>query len=370
MPHIVSVDNKEMFEQFSNEGYVGVRFPLKYYKKIKEGPLKGRDIYYLLSTIYDIFADLKRVKVADKIFVHVKGEQKIFGVFRAASTFLESPIIPKVFRSYNLLKERLVEKKLPPLSESDFLWQVSIKSDEKLYFDEGFDANEIFKLKDLCQGIWTIPERWKYEDKQKTVRPLLPEEGDKLIELLWKYNPPGPSKSHVASKNLKQFKTIGLPLVPTNGYVRDEKLMEAWVMANALKPEDSDAYQNIKGVFGDFSFIANTIRSFYIKFMDIFGYYENTNPKVYKIIETKTKEASKEHVDQLFKYMKWIAEFLCENDLNRVKSFLVAREFPREVSQYSKKSNYENLKLVQYSLSNRRMIFQKLTPQPNLEAFT
>jgi hypothetical protein len=370
MPHIISVDNKETFEHFLHDGYIGVRLPAKYYKKIKKGALEKRDARFLLGTIYDIFADLKRVKIGDEIFIHVKGEQRVFGVFRAASTFLESPEIPEEFGSQNLLKEKLVGRSLPSLSEKDFLWQVSIKeSDKELYFIEGFDANEIFKLKDLCQGIWTIPERWKYEDKEKTVRPLLPEEGEKLIELLKKYNPNGPSKSHICQKSLKQFKEIKLPLAPIDGYVRDEKLIEAWIMANALNPEVTDAYENIKGVFGDFSFIANTLRSFYIKFMDVFGYFENTKSKEYKIIEIKTKEALKEHVDQLFKYVQWIAEFLCGNDLNRVKGFLVAKEFPVEVSQLLKKNKHGNLRFVQYSLADGRLVFKKFAPEHQLANF-
>jgi hypothetical protein len=369
MPHIISVDNKSTFLQFLREGYIGVRLPQKYYKDIKEGVLSVRKLNALLATIYDIFADLKRVKVDDEIFIHVKGEQKIFGVFRADSIFLESPAIPEEFRSTNLLKEKLVNKKLPSLSESDFLWQVSIKSDENLYFDEGFDANEVFKLKDLCKGIWTIPERWKYEDKEKTVRPLLPEEAEKLIELLLKDNPNGPSNVSVSAKNMSNFRKIELPLVPINGFVRDEKMLEAWVMANAFKPEDVEAYENSKSVFGGFSFIANTIRSFYIKFMDVFGFERKDNFRVYKIMELKTKEASVKDADQLIKYLKWIAEFLCENDLSKVYGFLVAKEFSDEVSKFLNKHGFINLELVKYILFDKRLLFKNFTPQRELSAF-
>jgi len=146
----------------------------------------------------------------------------------------------------------------------------------KLYFEEGFNANEVFKLKDLCKGIWTIPERWKYEDKAKTVRPLTPEEGKILIELLRRANPDESSNPlNIKPKNLNSFRQIELPLKPDkNGYIRHEKLLEAWIVANAYNPEDMDAYNNIKRVFGNFDFIANTIRAYHIKFMDIFGYAE------------------------------------------------------------------------------------------------
>ncbi len=369
MPHIISVDDKSTFLQFLSEGYIGVRLPQKYYRDIKEGALSVKKLNALLATIYDIFADLKRVKVDDEIFIHVKGEQKIFGVFRASSIFLESPDIPEEYRSNNLLKEKLVNKKLSPLSKSDFLWQISIKSDESLYFDEGFDANEVFKLKDLCKGIWTIPERWKYEDKEKTVRPLLPDEGEKLIELLRKNNPKGPSNSSVFPKNMSNFKKIELPLAPINGIVRDEKLMEAWIMANAIKPEDLKAHENIKNIFGDFSFIGNTIRSFYIKFMDVFGYMEKNNCRTYKIIELKTKEASLEHIRQLVKYVTWIAEFLCGNDLNKVYGFLCAKEFPNTVLNFLNEHRLMNLELVRYAPSDKRLIFQKFTPNSELSTF-
>ncbi|MEM3696296.1 MAG: hypothetical protein QXQ94_02160 [Candidatus Bathyarchaeia archaeon] len=369
MPHIISVDNKSTFLQFLREGYIGVRLPKKYYRNTKQKSLSIAELNALLATIYDIFADLKRVKKDDQIFIHVKGEQKIFGAFRAESTFLENPSIPEEFRSSNLLKEKLVNKKLPSLSESDFLWQISIKSDEGLYFDEGFDANEVFKLKDLCKGIWTIPERWKYEDKEKTVRPLLPEEGKKLIELLRKNNPKGPSNSSVFSKNLSNFKKIELPLVPINGLVRDEKLMEAWIMANAFEPEDLKAHENIKNIFGDFSFIANTIRSFYIKFMDVFGFLERNDCRIYKIIELKTKEASFEHINQLVKYMVWIAEFLCENNLSKVYGYLCAKEFSSDAVKFLQENKPTNLELIRYTLSDKCLIFHKFIPNSELTTF-
>jgi len=369
MAHIISVDDESTFLQFLKEGCIGVRLPQSYYARMREGEFSVKALNGLLATIYDIFADLKRVKINDEIFIHIKGEQKIFGVFRAASTFLESPTIPEEFKSSNLLKEKLMGKKLPSLSENDFLWQVSIKSDENLYFNEGFDANEVFKLKDLCKGIWTIPERWKYEDKEKTVRPLLPEEAEKLIDLLRKSNPKGPSNSRINPKDMSNFKKIELPLVPINGYVRDEKLMEAWIMANAFKPEDPKAYENIKSIFGDFSFIANTIRSFYIKFMDVFGFMEKDDSRIYKIIELKTKEASLEHIDQLVKYMVWIAEFLCGNDLSKVCGFLCAKEFSNAVVKFFNEHRLMNLGLVKYELSNKRLIFHKFTPNSELTDF-
>ncbi|MEM2130350.1 MAG: hypothetical protein QXZ70_07110 [Candidatus Bathyarchaeia archaeon] len=203
MPHVISVDNKETFEQFVNEGYIGVRLPLKYYKDLKKGTLESRKLTFLLATIYDIFADLKRVKINDEIFVHVKEEQEIFGVFRAVSTFLENPQVPEIFKSSNLFKERIKKEKFPSLSPSDFLWQVSIKPDERFFFNKGFDANDVLRLKDRCQGIWTIPERWKYEDKPKTVRPLLPEERSQMVRLLQKYNPQGPSCVSLTPKKLE-----------------------------------------------------------------------------------------------------------------------------------------------------------------------
>ncbi len=369
MPHIISVDDEETFLHFLAEGYIGVRLPQKYYDYIGKESLSKRKLDALLKTIYDIFADLKRVKVDDEIFIHVRGEQRIFGVFRANSPFLESPTIPNEFRSSNLLLEKLWGKKLPALSETDFIWQVSIKSDRDFYFDEGFDANEVFRLKDLCKGIWTIPERWKYEDKEKTVRPLLPEEAEKLIVLLRESNPKGPSNSKVFPKDMSGFNRIELPLVPVNGFVRDEKLMEAWIMANAVKPEESDAYENIKNVFGDFSFVANTIRSFYIKFMDIFGYMKQDDCRIYKIIELKTSEASPKDLDQLVKYVAWIAEFLCGNDLNKVYGFLCAKKFPKAVVELLNKYNSMKLKLVEYVASNKRLTFKDFIPNSKLSTF-
>jgi len=138
-------------------------------------------------------------------------------------------------------------------------------------------------------------------------------------------------------------------MTPLKGLVRDEKLMEAWLMANSVKPEDKKAYKNITEIFGKFDFVANTIRSYYIKFMDIFGYEEKNGQREYKIIELKTEKATLEDLKQLIKYINWIAEFLAEKNLNRVEGFLVGKKFDIEIiNQSDEKKLWDSIKLVEY----------------------
>lgn len=139
-------------------------------------------------------------------------------------------------------------------------------------------------------------------------------------------------------------------------------------MANAVQPEDMEAYRNITEVFGEFSFIANTIRSFYIKFMDVFGYHKQANYLVYKIIEIKAMDASQKDVYQLVKYVEWIAEFLCGNNLGRMKGFIIAKEFPADILKSFKEHAYRNIVFINYSVSNARLFFRIFTPESKLES--
>ena len=331
MPHIISVPDQGSFSKFLKEGFIGVRLPRSFYKNIQERPFTDKKRRGLLGTIYDIFADLKRIKVGDEIFLHVKGEQAVYGVFRASSRFMENPVIPHQFKSQNLLVERFEETEIP---YEVFPWQVAVSTPPTGAYKNPFDANEIFRIKELTRKIWSVPERWKYEDKEKTVRPLLPEEGKELIALIQEVNRNEQEKIYVEPKDLRSFNEIILPMSPLNGKARDEKIIEAWLMANSIGPEDREAHSNITQILGKFDFVANTIRSYYIKFMDVFGYRIGSDGlKEYRVVEMKTNEATLAHLLQLIGYIRWIAEFFADNDLNRVKGFLIAKNFRWEIQQ-------------------------------------
>ncbi|MEM3526360.1 MAG: hypothetical protein QXV37_03010 [Candidatus Jordarchaeaceae archaeon] len=68
----------------------------------------------------------------------------------------------------------------------------------------------------------------KFSNKKISVKAYGPFSIDgKLIELLEKSNPNGPSGSKVSPKDMSDFRKIELPIIPVDGYVADEKLMEA-----------------------------------------------------------------------------------------------------------------------------------------------
>jgi len=359
VPHIISVDDEETFERFTREGYVGVRFPAKYYDEYQGQQVSARKLASFLGTMYDIFADLKRVKPGDEIFLHVKGQQRIFGVFVATTRFLEDPSVPAAVQSINLTMDLLSSGNLPLMPANMFPWQVGICSKLDQCFSDGFESNQVFRIKELTRQVWTVPERWKYEDKEKTVRPILPDEAGPLTALLDYANRAARRSLVVNSKDLIHFRPISLPMALINGQIRDEKLLEAWLMENAITPEDEAAHRNLLEVLGEFTFVANTIRSFYIKFMDVFGFKQDSDQdRTFKIVETKKGEVESKHIDQLARYVKWVTEFLAENDFQKVRGYIIGREFAQDALSLLQRRIAEGIDLVSIRYAYRNGRFQ------------
>jgi hypothetical protein len=158
-----------------------------------------------------------------------------------------------------------------------------------------------------------------------------------------------------------------------DGSIRHEALVHAW-LARALAQRQEQAIR----VFGDWDYVTNQYPASpykpvqWMDKIDIFGYIvktitEEATPTVvrYKIIEVKKgRVRSSNEINQLIKYVDWIAHTRAGGDYGLVDAYLVAHDYTDNVVQYVQDTlpkdfvtprrpyapgRWEQLRLIRYS---------------------
>ena len=350
--HIINCE-EFLFHNYRNNGYIGVGIVIK-----RTTP---KALSNACRTTYSMYADMKTVFPGDMIFIHA-GEY-IYGVFKAMSTFKEDPNVNRQFLSANIhygprpnsptsgwrtmMNIPLQNIQIPPNDYRQLSISNYVENGKNLCFEKGFLANEVFNLKRKGK-IWSIPERWKYPDAARTIRPIMLTEARELIKLLERENDSG-NTLIIQPKDLNSFSDIQLILDPR--VVEDEKIIEAWLCQNLGTPQ-------LRNIFGNFTCYGNNVQIGYLKGIDIFGYVEGVHGIVkYKVIEIKTGALTfKDNTDvikQTLGYMDWVIEFLGNGDPNMVDGYIVARSFDWDfqnfVQCYNRVNIGRNLSLVKFN---------------------
>ncbi len=350
--HIINVSDENSFLQtYVPQGYLGVGLVLSKYTP--NGLSNG------CKASYSMYADMKTIRQGDIIFVHA-GE-RIYGVFRAESEFVEDSAVNPLFQSQNihyrsnpsihgsgwLKNAQAIQQAHPSLSDYR---QIAIShyvdNGINLSFPRGFDSREVFNARQKGRIISVPADRWRYPDSSRIVRPLLTFESWELIKLLERENSDSTIRSTVTHKNMNGFLPIKLLLDPT--IVQDEKIIEGYICENLGRDPNLDACT------GAFSSFGNNVPApgGYTKMMDIFGYQMFSNQaKKFKIIEVK-KDACDfpSHIQQLMEYMDLVSENVASGDLKNVEGIFVAREFsPDAISFVSNFNQFgRTIRLVQF----------------------
>lgn len=353
--HIINCSS-EVFEEFVSNGYIGVGIvtPVDQTRRSKMSALQ---------TSYSMIADMKSIREGDFVFIH--SDQKIYGVFEAATEFLEQPDIPDHYKSDNLKIEEW--ERASSFPDFPFCRQIAIKPHGNLCFVNGFDSTEVFKLKGEGK-IWTIPDRWRYTDTNRAVRPLTMQEAKCLIEILMRENSDSEDRRAFNPKALSSFNKIFLVLEPLSGHreLRGEKILESWILDNATERQGNALeHRNVVDSIGKMTYYGNNIPAFYLNFIDIFSYYQQDDKvSKFRVIELKkgnltdaSYESEKNELRQLIDYLDWVVKTKAGGDTKKVEGILVARRFSDKYKNYvrerDKIESGNRIKLIEYALFRR-----------------
>jgi len=343
--HIINCDENEFFNSFLQGGYLGVGLVIT--------STTPQGLSRACRTSYSMYADMKTIRVGDMIFVHAG--QKIYGAFKAVTEFSENPRTTRHFLSKNIHYN-------PNPSERNSGWRNNInetidvgyyrriaithftkESGENLCFINGVDANEIFELRSK-RKIWSIPERWKYGDTARTVRPFMENETLELLKIIDRENANNIERRTITPARLDSYRPIDFILNPD--IVVNEKIIEGWILENIGRHDDLD------NALGPLTSFGNNMPAGYLKFMDIFGYQElSTGIKKYKVIEVKTNDCVfPNDINQLLGYTDWVVENIAEGDYKIVESIMIAKDFNNDCISFVENFNTtaRNIHLIKF----------------------
>ena len=354
--HIVTCDSKDRLREFVENGYVGVR-------PIPPKKLTERGLLSKLGTNWDIVADLKRVKPGDLIFLHA--DRSLYGLFAATSCFGEESDTPRVYKSKNLNIRYWTENKeywpsdienaYDQVREStELCWKAGIQSVEGRYFDKPLDVMDIFRRASVGE-IQTIPVRFWY-DGEKTVKPMLQSEKEKIAELLTSFNSGIPSTRSVQPYDTRDLREITIDLHSYRNKVSCEKILEAYIMENITSDEGTpQAREETRKLVGDVDFFANTVYTYYTNYIDVFCQRKVDGENENMVVELKrgAPDPFPKTLEQVTDYASWIRLYM-ERGAHageKVVSIIVARTINKSYMNWKKKNPQANVRLFTYDFA-------------------
>ncbi|MCF8082580.1 MAG: hypothetical protein K9M96_05770 [Deltaproteobacteria bacterium] len=357
--HLVTAQDFDTFQEMLDRG------------KVFCGPIvptKNTNRSQRWKSTVDMVADLCRVKEGDIIFVQVIGGN-IYGAFRATTSFMENPDIPDCYRASTLSYYpeggwyHTDGEKFP---DGDYYWSCAIENFPELYFEKGISHRDLFDLK-FRGVVWTIPERFKYNDKAKTVKPLDIAELSSILKLFQRDNRGMTSNRIIEPCDLENWDFVFPSLSTWYDMLENEKQLEGAII-KLLR----DGHPETQQIFGELSFVANAIPSFYLDFMDIYG-YQRRNENIFRHVVIELKKDGYEGqigfsgcpVNQVLRYRDWIVQNRAKGDVRAVDSFVVAKFFDQEYIDSTEILNnafgYKVARLVEYEVENNTLTLEEVT---------
>lgn len=332
--HLINCISMNELERFVQCGYVGVG---PFYPSPN---MTNRQVSKRLQILWDVIADLKRVRPGDVLFLHSEGI--IVGPFIFETTFLESAQLPPILQSHNLSPDQwlssLSEFSQIQMEEYGYVAAIVEPSDS---VHNRANLMEIF-LRQSMGTFNAIPPRFMYGDTKKIVKPLLRHELLQLLDIL--NHSTSLEVSQSSNYSTSGLREIELDLHNYGGHLFCEKILEAWFMEN-MHPS-SNNYEMVSSILGEFNAFSNSIYTYYTNFLDVFAYHESTTSNItycnscnsmikniisdMKIVELKRDWISDYNsiLGQVQSYLRWACSVLNPNA--NATAFIVAAGFSQE----------------------------------------
>lgn len=349
--HIINIPDENYFiNTCIPNGFLGVG--------IVVGSQTPQGLSKSCATSYSMYADMKTIRVGDMIFVHAGN--KIYGVFKAESEFMEDSTAPNQYHSKNIhyypnpnIQNSGWQGNFQQLNTNDYrriaISHFTDSQARNISYSKGFDSTDVFDLK--YQGkIFTIPERWKYTDAARTVRPLLYFESLEILKLLEIENADIASRFTIQPMTLQAY--LPIEFILNDNIVENEKIIEGWICSQIGKNATVDA------IFNDFTSFGNNIPIGYLKFIDILGYKELISGiRKYKIVEVKKGDCVyPDNINQLVDYQNKVATNIVNGNFKLIEGLLVAKSFSQDcidfITQFNQTGRTIKLISFQYNPPN------------------
>jgi len=269
--HILTCDDENILDYFINTGMAGIR-PVK----SKKGSLNKT-----VELNWDILADIARIKKGDYVFLHSKGF--IQGVFEVTSNPIIEQNYARLFNGpnieTNIWKNNWSNIK-SIISQNQYIWWIPIRPVDGLFFEK-LNMDVVFDR--IAEGIInSLPQRLRYEDKNKTVKGITKTDFEEIIHLFYNYS----SLTSLSTQRIqyRNYLPIDFDYLTNDGY---EKNVEAIVVYRVR----SGTFM-INGLHFSHTNVLNTVPLGYLKMADVLTWSEINkivNPWIWELKRDKVR---------------------------------------------------------------------------------
>lgn len=360
--HIITCDSKKEMTNFITYGLVGVRPVLTKKPKKQENETEGQRFRkWVAKTVqmnWDILADLARIKEGDYILLHTKGIIK--GIFEVIGPPLVVKSLSHVFDGPNINVENWSNKwdvVLQQVNSHTPVWWVPIRPLKEEYFAE-MSMDIVFD--NIAKGrITSLPQRLRYEDKNKTTKGILKKDFEIILDLFYNYSFGETAPTNTPS--LEGMVPITFDYLTNDEY---EKNLEALIVYKIRS-----GIFKISGTRFSHSNVLNTVPVGYLKMADLLTWSErNTriiNPWIWELkVRSLSWKELKEEIKKLSVRASYLSTFFRANDNDfKISGIVVAPKFSRDaVAKFRELitpiGDIEELLLVNYQGTGSNVQFE------------
>ena len=270
---------------------------------------------------WGVISDLFAMKKGDLIFLYVKKEKKLHGVFRTELTALYDPSEIESSSGKSILDKRYPYR---------FTFQP--------YAHEFLVPLELDDLADLIdrKKIWSFPHPITMERTRgaRSVNPITHSEAMELIHLLLRENPVAATARQLTRPYIPSMvQKIQLTFnARSDGSLRYESNLAAW-----LNQELADRNPSISNIIGQYSEFISGIPAGEKRIDLLCIHRKEANqihsgrPYLFTIFELMTGKGDMDHFGRLSFYRDWAVDKLAAGDRRAVQTVMVARDYRPEV---------------------------------------
>ena len=305
----------------------------------------------VINLAWDILADLSKVKKGDYIFLHSKG--LIVGVFEVTS---DPVVIYDEFQTLNLKSD--YDQILRNFNLEDYCWWIPFKPVENLQFNP-IHMDYVFSM--IAEGkLKSLPQRLRYEDKNKIVKTITPEDFSELIKLFMSvsFQTKYPIKNFIYRREAKH-------LIFDIFHEEYEKNLEAVVCYRLSRNRFRITVDRNNNFLFSNNYVLNTVPLGYLKMADIltWEYYNKkaVNVTIWELKKDYMNWASiKEETIKIIKRSKFIRSFLNTN-FDIVNAIFVSRDYNENVFRNLKNQifpigNIDTLYLINFEVDSHKKV--------------
>ncbi len=317
MQYFLFTVNEKSWDEHRKTGIAAINDP-GYDKRNRQG----------IAQRQKALSEVSSIREGDLLFFYYQQKKKVMGLYEAISK--------PFFDKESLVKGGFIDYKYP----------IRVAFKQKVNFKVDIEMDDVWYSKDKAL-FWSIQQQRGDTVGRHACISLTKEDGDLLTKMFYEVNPIITEPDKI---NIQKHSYIDLPF---DYRCKDTELHYEAALQGKLLQDLRDGKH--KSILGDYDYCVNFFPTSSQREIDILLFKHGASGVLwYEILELKQSRFTKEELDTLVGYEKWLTNSLAV-DARSVHSIAIANDYDNEVNEFVKgRREYSgrNIRLIKYSFSS------------------